>query len=653
MLRGIALFDANGDSLTDIYLTHDNRPPLMDSSNVARMKLGNTLFLNLGTNEEGLPRFLEVGAEAGVQEQTRKSHGAAIADYDNDGRLDIYVVNGVDGLITDDEQEMPPGYQRSYGSILPGEGRNTLLHNDGNTLVTLPSGQEVAIPRFSDRTEGAGVGDGRESAGAVWADIDRDGYVDLYVNNLVDSDYYFVRYPGIQLWNALGERNTLYRNNGDGTFTDITEAAGVGGKPRPNPVIEGSMTGRILTVDEARLTELAEVGVTLDWVRANHALFFDYDDDAFPDLFIANDGDPIEVYHNEGDLTFTDVTEFTGLNIHGFWMEIGLWDYNGDGRMDLYVTNTGSGAYGNVVWHDGQLLQTKYNGLFRNDGMAMADVGGARIPVPKFTYVSAETPVDWSETLPPQRLTVSPTCHPGLDPAHGLELGEFGWGAVFPDIDNDGDPDLYWVGGLRRGNPFSPERLPQSPGRLLRNDGVAGFIDISVEARVLNLMGVDYTTGERIDLGYGEIGGGLAMGDLNGDGFADILVSNDADYTPYGHDPPGAVAGDELVQVPTFLFLNPGGDNSWLKVRLEGTVSNRAAIGARVRVFLDDGRTLVKYLLSHDVTSGQNSFELLFGVGQSEVRMLEVRWPSGNVEILNNVPINETMHITEGADESA
>lgn len=648
-VRGIALFDANGDGLIDIYITHDNRPPLMDPSSLPELNLGNALFINLGVAKDGMPEFVDLAAEAGVQEMGRKSHGASIADYDNDGRLDMYVTNGVDGIVSEDKQRIPPSYQRTYGFLNEGEGRNTLYYNEGNRLYTLADGRVIQLPIFSDKTEFAGVGDNRESESSSWSDIDNDGFVDLHVSNYIDLDFWGPRYPGLPAEYYFGERNTLYHNNGDGTFTDITESAGVGGTPRaPEFFFKGSGNGagnedQILVDDLGRR-------INTNGGASHHQLWYDYDGDLFPDLFIANDWNVIEVFHNDGDLTFTDVTKAAHLDIEGAWMQVSLWDYNQDGKPDLYATNFGAGAFAAThVDDEGRLKFTRFTGVFQNDGVRVERIDGADVPVPIFSYVSDEIRVDWSKTLPPYGLTLRPECHGSLTKATGFELGEFGWGAVFPDIDNDGDQDVYWVGGLKRGDPNAQTLSLESPGRLLRNDGNGILTDISVESRVLNLVGVNYRTGERIDLRYSEKGSGLAAGDLNNDGFPDLIVTNDADFTPFGHDVENSLRDDEIVEIPSFLFINPGGDNNWLKVKLEGTVSNRAAIGAKVKVTLEDGNAVTRFVMSGDVTGGQNPFELLFGLGKSEVSRIEVMWPSGMIDTIENPRINGLIEIVEGS----
>ncbi len=652
-VHGIALFDANGDNLTDIYILHDNRPPVMNNASLQGLQLGNRLFINLGVGPDGLPHFLETSAMSHVQLLGKKSMGVAVGDYDNAGRLDMYVANGLDGLSTIDPQRTPPGYHQTYGAYNPGEGENTLLHNDGNIPYTLPDGtfpwrsdRVVEVPIFSDRTLSAGVGGGsHETESATWVDIDNDGWLDLYVVNFMDVDFLPMRYIGQPAqYPYYGEKNILYHNNRDGTFTDITDKAGVGGTPVPannpnfknvSPNYPKDSLGRIVHPAGA---------------LSHHAAWYDYDGDGYPDLFVANDQNPIEVFHNNGDLTFTDVTEYTNMKVHGAWMEIGFWDYNGDGKPDLFATNLGfMGFYSPTVYRNGTVVFTDSLGLFRNDGVEMQLIGGKEVPVPKFTWVSNTVQVDWSKVLPPVGLSINRFCHPTIDLSNvgGLTYGEFGWGAIFPDVDNKGRQDLYWVGGLSRCDPAFKTLCLSSPGRLLYNDGNGTFTDISVEAHLLNLYGVNYTTRDRMNLLLAEIGSGLSFGDLRNNGYPDIIVSNKADYTPYAHDPPGSNKG-EIVSLPTRLFLNPGGENNWLKVKLVGTKSNRAGIGAQVTVKLQDASLVTKLLLSGDVTAGQTQLDMLFGVGHSNEVTVEVKWPSGNRDLLQNVHTNQMIKITEG-----
>lgn len=653
--HGIAVFDANGDGLLDVYITHDNGPPMMDKRSLQGLPLSNKLYINLGNGPDGMPRFLETSAISGVQELGRISHGVSVADYDNDGRLDMYVTNGVVGLVTQDFQHQPPGYQPTYGAYNPGEGRNTLFHNDGNIPHTLPDGRVVQVPIFSDRTELAGVGGGSlESESSTWADIDNDGYVDLYVTNFVDLDYMPFRYVGLGGDRYFGEPNILYHNNGDGTFTDITGKAGVAGNkyPQTNPDFLNANLG-----NKPPLKDSLGRTVNPSGVLSHHAAWFDYDGDGYPDLFVANDRQPIEVFHNNGDLTFTDVTPYTIFKMQGAWMEIGLLDYDGDGKMDIFASNLGLGAfYTPIVYKNGTIAYTDFLGLFHNDGVEMKNINGRQVPIPKFTWMSDKVMVDWSKILPPVGFTLTPFCHKastGLSAAKGLEWGEFAWGAIFPDVNNNGRPDLYWVGGLNRCDPNFKTYCLSSPGRLLLNDGNDEFTDVSVEAHVLNIVGVNYQTRDRMNLLLGEIGSGVSYGDLDNNGYPDIIVSDKADYTPYGHDLNETALSfkskGEVVAVPTFLFMNPGGNNNWLKVRLVGTRSNRAGIGAQVQVTLQDGTVQTKLLLSGDVMSGQTALELLFGLGQSTiVSKVEVKWPSGTVDALQNLGVNKVISITEG-----
>ncbi len=647
-IHGIALFDANGDNRTDIYITHDNRPIVMRNSSLAGItpNLSNKLYINTGNGPDGLPRFVETSAISRVQDLGKRSSGVAVGDYDNDGRLDLYVTNWLDGTITQDQQRQPRGYKPTYGFYNPGEAGNILYHNDGNILYTLPDGRIIQVPVFSDRTSAAGVSGGNHNTdSAEWVDINRDGYLDLFVVNSMDIDYAGQRYLGLPTRKMLGEPNQLFLNNGDGTFANITAKAGVAGQMLTmyNPIDEAAQ------VNSPTLRDSLDRPVNPTGQLSHHAVWFDYDRDGFPDLFVANDQNPIGVYHNNGDLTFTDVTSYTNLNVEGGWMDVGFLDLNGDGKMDLFATNVGANTFSKpIVLSNGTVRFTRYDALFRNDGVLTKEINGKEIPIPLFTYVSHQVTVQWSPRLQPTGTTLSPVCHSSLASASGLEWGEFGWGAVFPDVNNSGYPDIYWVGGTLRCDPAFRTYCLDSPGRLLINTGNNIFVDTSVEAHVLNLIGVNYATGDRMNLQLGEMGSGLSTGDLNGDGFPDIVVSNAADYTPYGHDLTNSFIHGELVAVPSFLFINPGGTNGWIKIKLQGTTSNWAGIGAEIRVTRTDGKVLTQFVLSGDVTGGQTDMVKIFGLGHAGVSKVEVIWPSGIVDSLSNIQTNQLIKVIEG-----
>lgn len=648
--HGVVLFDANGDNLTDVYIAHNNAPLFMYNSSLdlVRNDLGNRLYINIGNGQDNLPRFIETGAMSNVRDLGKQSTGASVGDYDNDGRLDLYVTSSLIGIFTQDDQRQPPGYQPTYGFHNPGEAGNVLYHNDGNVPYTLPDGRVVQVPVFSDRTELAGVSGGNyNSESSSWVDISKDGLLDLFVANTIDVDFFGQRYAGLPPQYLVAEPNQLFLNNGDGTFANITNSSGVAGE----------MLLPLRNSDRAAVLKSSPPVDSLGRIVnprgqiSHHATWYDYDGDGYPDLFVANEDNPITVYHNNGDKTFTDITRYTSLYMQGNWMDVGLWDFNGTGKMSLFVTNVGANTFANPqTFSNGSIKFTRYNALLRYDGVSVRTVNGSQIPVPNFTYVSNKVRVDWSTRLPPTIMTLHPGCHWfGAVPQDGLEPGEFGWGAIFPDVTNSGYSSIYWVGGVTRCDPtVRGSYCMNSPGRLLENMGNGQFVDVSVEAHILNILGVNYTTGARMTTNLGEEGSGLSTGDLNGDGYPDMVVANDADYTSYGHDINGSFINGEIVTVPTFVFINPGGTNHWIKIVLQGTSSNRAGIGAEIQVTRTDGKTITQLVLSGDVAFGQTDLAKTFGLGSEGLRTVRVLWPSGTVDLLGPLQPDQTVKIIEG-----
>jgi enediyne biosynthesis protein E4 len=497
--------------------------------------------------------------------------GDALLDYDNDGYLDIFFTNGarLPGL----EKDGPNFYNRLY-------------HNNRDGT-------------FSDVTDRAGVRGEGYSIGVAAADYDNDGRVDLYVVGF--------------------NRNTLYHNNGDGTFTDVTAKAGVAGL---------STTGKKLW------------GAAAAWV--------DYDNDGKLDLFVSNyldwsfanskvcgapgkriscsptlyKGTPDILYHNNGDGTFTDVSEAMGISPHiGKGMGVAIADYDGDGWMDIFVAN-----------------DNYRNFLFRNRGGRGFDEVGVETFV---AYTDNGVPVssmgvdfrDWNNTGNPSLFITAlngetfPLYRNDGDGffssdtySAGIGFRSFrmsGWGAGIEDFDNDGYKDLFSANShVSENADINPQDHYKQPNAVFRNLHDGTFRDVSTEAG----PGMQVRAAHR----------GCAFGDLNNDGKIDVVVS-------------------AIGSAAELLFNTSTNNNHWLLIKTVGVKSNRDGIGTRIKLIGASG--LVQY--NHVTTAGSyassNDPRVHFGLGtDTMIKEIELKWPSGTVQVLHNVNADQILTVTEG-----
>jgi hypothetical protein len=500
MSGGGLFFDYDGDGWQDVFLVDGGS--LVDQATAGRAR--HRLFRNRGngTFEDATPRSGIAHAQYGM--------GACAADYDNDGFIDLYITN---------------------------VGPNTLYHNN--------SGKS-----FADVTRAAGVGSSSFGASCAFVDVDRDGSVDLFVTNYVDArldNNVFCGDAGAKLrvychpLNFSPLASVLYHNNGNGTFTDVSQKSGI-----------GSHRGNGLGVVAG-----------------------DYDDDGWPDIFVANDTTPNFLYHNEGNGVFKETALTAGVSVAadgrpraGMGTDFG--DYDNDGRLDLFVTN-----------HE---LET--HTLFRNLGRGL------------FAETTTESGVG-VETLP-----------------------YVGFGAQFFDYDNDGDLDLGVVNGhvMNDSGHFRPGSKEAQRKLLFRNDGGGRFKEV---ARTSGSGFVPEAVGRT-----------LVAGDIDNDGALDLLVTNNGG--------------------PAELLRNGGGSgNNAVLLALVGTKSNRSAIGARVRLTAG-GSTQVREIKAGSSYLGESDLRLHFGLGRAaQVGRIEIRWPSGATEVVQNVPANAVVTITEGKGATA
>ena len=405
-----------------------------------------------------------------------KGGGSMFGDYDNDGDLDLLVTLG--------------------GGLGTGH-RNVLLRNDRGV--------------FADVTLEAGLTDMLSTDNAVWLDYDRDGYLDLYTGNAA------------ALPADSTSRNKLYRNQGDGRFADLTEAAGLNLQLHP------------------------DWGGTLGGMAAA-----DFNDDGWPDLYMGNFLAPNRLFLSDGQGGFSDATTAEiGDADEAFAVVVG--DIDNDGDLDIFQTAGGSGGgsrFRSLILLN--LGQGQFQGV--TETLGLASLGATQLGIP------------------------------------GLA-----------DIDNDGDLDLL-ISDLEN---FSQQ--------LFLNNGEGFFVKDSA------LLGLDPWVQ-------------LSLGDYNGDGFLDILSS-----------------GFNLGMLQTSFYYNTANNNHWLRVELVGVQSNRNGIGARLFATTGELRQMREVLGGNGRTQDEQLVH--FGLGQrAQVDQLEIRWPSGQVDVLTDVPADQKVRIIEGQE---
>jgi enediyne biosynthesis protein E4 len=496
---GVAFLDYDNDGWLDILMLTGRRaagetPP---SATIRLYK----------NNRDGT--FTDVTAHAGLGRSVW-AFGVTVGDYDNDGFDDIFIT--------------------CWGS-------NILFHNNGDGT-------------FTDVTEKAGLlrTGVHFGSGCTWVDYDRDGRLDLFVSHYVVFDREKIQPRGKNPacnWRGLPvycgpmglqhEPCRLYRNNGDGTFTDVSEKAGILGS-----------AGYGLTVAAA-----------------------DFDGDGWPDIYVACDSSPSLLFRNNRDGTFTERALESGIAVNEDGKEqagmgLGIGDFDNDGSLDIFKTHFAADT----------------NVLYRNNGKgAFRDV----------------------------------TTTSGL----AVETRFVSWGAALQDFDNDGLPDIFFTTGM-----VSPELgrdLPDAPYKtpsvLFRNLGRGKFEEL------LDLAGPAMKEFHSSR--------GAAFGDFDNDGDIDVVIMN-------------------MNEPPSLLRNDVTGSHHWLKVLLIGVESNRSAIGAQVIAQYGALRQALAVL-------GQSSFlsvsdrRLHFGLGPETEARLEIRWPNGKVEVIERVEADQLVTIREGS----
>jgi hypothetical protein len=453
-------------------------------------------------------------------------------------------------------------------------------------------------------------------------------------------------------WVAHCAPARFYRSRGDGTFEDRTEAAGLAPQLGAINAVqtdydndgrldvflmrggwEFPIRNSLLRNDGGgRFTDVTRESGLLAGVHATHSVAWgDYDNDGWLDVFIAHELTPAQLFRNRGDGTFEDVTAKSGIEVSGVITKgVVFGDYDNDGYPDLYLSNMFAD---NMLFHnnrDGTFSEVaKALGVERpalsfptwffdydNDGWLDIFVASYPNSVEEFLKHYLRQPTQ-AETLTLYRNNGDGTFS-DVSAKVGLERVVPAMGANFGDLDNDGFLDMY----LGTGTPSFGALMPNI---MLKNEGGTRFVDVT----------------EATGTGQLQKGHGVAFVDLDNDGDEDVVLNNG-----------GAVPGDSYGES---LFENPGtgSGNHWISVHLVGVKSNRAAIGAKIRVTLDGDGSQGK-LRYREVTSGgsfgANSLTQHIGLGTARVASLEVVWPaSGTTQVFKDVPIDAFLEIREDA----
>ncbi len=641
---GVAIFDYDRDGDLDFYLTSD---------------AGHANFLY---RNEGDRKFVNVTEEAQVAALTSNSSGVVACDINNDGFQDLYV--GSYGIHRDQlDFRSSLGTDTAARKLKIALTDRLFLNNQDGTFT------DITLDAFGDNINI------RSAMSIACADVNLDGLLDIYVGNLGDPDF-----RTFDSENHPGHYNVLYLNNGDLTFKEIARAVGVEGPqilmrdPRGLAILfEDPQSGQIYEgFDPTYKDEMGNI--VGDPTGQTHAvMFFDHDDDGDPDLWLANDGDRLHVFRNDSDkdgIRFTSIERAMGLDKLGAWMGFAVGDYDGDTDLDVFITNMGfhprtrlwrEKPGGTCDYHGKFEWATCLHYLLRNNG---TDQAPNIILREMFHDVAPSTKVLPSDIMPPASLNPS-NLHPSQDVPTGLAAYDFGFGTTFFDYNNDTYQDLYWLGStIARGSGPGGQIFP-SAGRMLRGNGRGEFQDITVRAHLLDILGVNYDELERevpnrnakalkIDPRFHENGKGLAHGDLDGDGYVDLIGTNSS-----GDEWRGSVETISLAKGPIFIWMNGGGENHWINLRLRGRMaidgsgSNADGIGARVYITTKSNVDEQTQVQVFEVQAGSSylsmhSLDLEIGLGiATEVAEIKIFWPSGTVQLLKNIPSNQILHVIE------
>ena len=521
--------------------------------NIAHMTIGeyphgvpNDYFVNYLSNNEkvNFPAFKEIASQIGI-DVNGLSGGVCLEDFNNDGMIDIFTT--------------------SYGT----EDQCTLFFNTGNG--------------FEDVTNKAGLNGILSGLNSLHADYNNDGYLDILILR------------GAWLGSSGNHPNSLLRNNGDGTFTDVTKSSGIlsfyptqtaswadvnndgyldlfiGNEYNPCELFINQGNGKFL--EQSKKYNLNQINGFVKGV-----VFGDINNDQWPDLFVSVLGGKNFLFKNEFGV-FSDISKNAGIEDPSFSFPCWIWDVNNDGLNDIFVASYDSRNLSNLNGDflkeiEGRIVDSEKSKLFINNG----------------DETFKESSVDFN-----------------------IDISMYAMGSNFGDIDNDGWLDFYIGNG-------SPQLASSIPNRMFRNLYGDRFEEVTLTGR----------------FGHIQKGHGVGFADLDNDGDQDL-------YAVMG----GAYEGDTA---PNVCFENPISENNWVVFKLIGKSSNRGAIGSLLTVELENGRKIYRNINTGG-SFGSSSLQSEIGLGKSKsIKKLSINWPGGKKQVFTNIDPNKKYELYENKD---